>query len=94
MHVRIVRAQTRPGQADELARRWKEGIAPRLKSAPGFRAVYLAADRAADRLAGVSVWDAKPGAEMDQAVRAFGEQVQDILAGPPAIEDYEVLEHF
>jgi heme-degrading monooxygenase HmoA len=93
MHVRIVRAQTQPGQAEELARRWKEHIAPQLNGAAGFRTVHLAVDRAANRVVGVSVWDAKPDAAMDQAVREFGQTIQDILTGPPVIEDYEVLEH-
>jgi heme-degrading monooxygenase HmoA len=91
MYVRIVRGQPQPGQAEELARRWKEYVAPRLGSAPGFRHAYLAVERESNRIAGVSIWDAKPGEAVDQAMREFRQQVQDITGGPPVIEDYEVL---
>jgi heme-degrading monooxygenase HmoA len=91
MHVRIVRAQAQPGQTDEFVRRWKEHVAPRVSAAPGFRHVYLSGDRATGQVVGVGLWDAKPGEAADQAVREFGQKVQDIMAGPPAVEDYEVL---
>ena len=91
MYVRIVRAQPRPGQVDELARRWQEHLAPRLGSLPGFRHGYFTGDRAANRAAGVTVWDDRPGEAADQVVREFSERVQDIMAGPPTIEDNEVL---
>ncbi|MBA2276879.1 MAG: antibiotic biosynthesis monooxygenase [Chloroflexia bacterium] len=91
MYVRIVRGQPQPEQAEELARRWKEYAAPRLNSAPGFRHGYLSVERTTNRVAGVTVWDNKPGEAVDQTMREFGQQVQDIIAVPPVIEDYEVL---
>ena len=91
MHVRIVRGEVRPGQAEELARRWTEYVGPRLGDAPGFRRAYMTIDRATNEMVGVSVWDAKPGEAVDQAMRAFGQQAQDLIARPPAFADYEVL---
>ena len=91
MYIRIVRGQPQPGQVDEVARRWEEHLAPRLRGLPGFRHGYFTGDRAADRVAGVTVWDERPGEAADQAMREFRQQVQDITTGPPAVEDYEVL---
>ena len=91
MYIRIVHGQPKPGQVDETARRWKEFLAPQLRSIPGFRHGYFTGDREANRVAGVTIWDAKPGEAADEAMRGFRNQVQDITAGPPVIEDNEVL---
>jgi heme-degrading monooxygenase HmoA len=91
MYIRIVRGQPQPGQVDEVARRWKEHLGPRLGSIPGFRHAYFSGDREANRITTVSVWDDKPGEAVDQAMREFRQRVQDISVGPPTIEDNEVL---
>ncbi len=51
----------------------------------------MSVDRATNRIAGVTIWDTKPDEALDQVMRGFREQVQDISTGPPEIEDYEVL---
>ena len=91
MYIRIVRGQPQPGQVDEVARRWQEHLAPRLAGLPGFRHGYFTGDRAANRVVGVTVWDDKPGEAADQALREFGQRLQDITTGPPTMEDNEVL---
>ena len=91
MYLRIVRGQPQPGQAEELARRWKEYAAPRLKSVPGFRHGYLSVERATNRVAGVTIWDTQPDQAADQVMQGFRDQIQDITGGPPEVEDYEVL---
>ncbi len=91
MYIRIVRGQPRPGQADEAVRRWKEHLAPQLRSIPGFRGAYFIGDREANKVGGVSIWDDNPGEAVDQAMREFRQRLQDITVGPPTIEDYEVL---
>ena len=91
MYIRIVRGQPQPGQAEEVARVWKEHLAPRLRSIPGFRAGYFIGDREANKVAGVTIWDAKPGEAVVQAMAEFRQRVQDITTGPPSVEDYEVL---
>jgi quinol monooxygenase YgiN len=91
MYVRIVRPQLRPGQVDELAKRWEAFIAPRLREAPGFQHAYFSGNREQNTIAGVTVWDQRPPEVMQQAMQEFQAQVQDIMTGPPTIEDYEVL---
>jgi hypothetical protein len=66
-------------------------MTPRLRELPGFRQGYMSVDRTANRIAGVTLWDNDPGEASDKLVQDFRPQVQDIVAGPPQIETYEVL---
>jgi len=92
MYVRIVTGQARPGQVDEAAKRWKEFFGPRAKTAPGLRHSYFGGDRATNRLVGISIWESRPDqAMMDQTTAEFRERLGDIAAGPPTIDEYEVL---
>jgi heme-degrading monooxygenase HmoA len=92
MYIRIVHTQPQPGQADEAARRWKEQLAPRLRELPGFRQGYISVDRSANRIAGVTIWDAEPDAAANELAQNFRQQMTDIMTGPPEITTYEVLE--
>ncbi len=92
MYIRIVRNQLQPGQADELVRRWKEHLAPRLRELPHFREGYMSVDRTANRIAGVTLWDAEPGSVADELAHGFRQQVGDLMTGPPEFETYEVVE--
>ena len=91
MYIRLVRGQPQPGQLDELARRWKEHVGARFGSLPGFRHAYFVGDREVNRVVGISVWERHPGAALDEVMTQFRQQAQDLVAGPPTIEDYEVL---
>ena len=92
MYIRIVRAQTGPGQAEELATRWEGFIGARMRGMAGFRHAHFGADRAANTTVAISVWDDRPdAAALEPMVRAFREQVADLSAGAPVIEEYEVL---
>jgi len=89
--VRVVRAQTRPGQAAELARRWTAFFGPRSPRPPGFRGARLLVDAAGDRTMALTEWDGEPDAEMVEAtMREFGATVADLVTGPPMVERYEV----
>ena len=92
MYIRIVRAQTHPGQVEELARRWQGFIGPRLAGVPGFRHAHFGADRATNATVAVSVWDGRPdAAALEPMVQEFRGRVADLSAGVPVIEEYEVL---
>lgn len=91
MYVRIVQGQLQPGQVDEVARRWKEHLAPLLRDLPGFRAACLVSDPGRTRGIGISFWDDKPGETVNQAMQELRQRVLDIASGPPTIEDFEVL---
>ena len=91
MYVRIVQGQPQPGQGDDVARRWKEHLAPVLRDLPGFRAACFVTDPGRTRGIGISFWDDKPGEAVDQAMHQLRQRVADITSGPPTIEDFEVL---
>ncbi len=92
MYIRIVRAQTKPGQVEELATRWHGFIGARMASMPGFRHAHFGADRTANTTVAISMWDDRPdSAALEPMVREFREQVADISGGAPVVEEYEVL---
>lgn len=91
MHVRLVRPQTRPGQAEEYARRWKEILAPRARGLPGFRAACFVGGGGANAVAAIFLWDGEPGEAFDRAMDDFRQQGRDIATGPAAREDLVVL---
>lgn len=95
MLVRTTKARIQSGQIDEFARRWEEHVAPRVPEIPGLRSVYLCANRGANTVMTVHLWDTPP----DQAAhevhdrQRFRDHVRDILGGEPVAEEYEVLAH-
>ena len=91
MYMRIVRGQPHPRQAEAVAHRWQEYVAPRLGDLPGFRHGYLSVERETNRIAVVTIWDAIPDEAVDEAMQEFRQQLADITVEPPVIEDYEVL---
>ena len=62
MYVRIVRGKPLPGlvDLDEVAKRWEETLAPRLRSQPGFRQAYFVGNRETNSVMGIQFWDALP----------------------------------
>ena len=62
MYAAIRQGKAKPGMADELARRIKEGAIPIISDVPGFQAYYVvyAPD---DTVTAISVFDSVAGAE-------------------------------
>ena len=92
MQMRIVKGQTRPGQVEELAKRWKEYFGgDRFKGTPGFHHAHFGIDRATNTTLAVTVWDTLPDESFFQPIMSeFRERVSDLMAGPPTVERYEV----
>ena len=91
MHIRVIRGQTQPGRAEELAARWREIVLPRLQQARGLRHAYFGVDREANRTVGVSLWETPPDeAAMNRTVEEFRARAGDLIAGAPTVEMYEV----
>jgi heme-degrading monooxygenase HmoA len=92
MYLRIVRGTVQAGQLDEFARRWETNVGAQLKQTPGFRHAYSTGNRQTNALVGVTIWETLPDAETtNRIMQSFRPLVADITAGPPTIEDYEVL---
>jgi quinol monooxygenase YgiN len=96
--VRTTRAEVQTGQLDEFVRRWRELAAPRIRETPGLRAFYACANRETNALMSVAVLDDRPDeaarAAFNQTFQRFREQVRDIVAGDPVIEEWEVMAQF
>ena len=92
MLIRITRGRPRPGQEEELARRWQAFAPERLRQMPGFRHAWAAVDREGGAGVLVTVWDRRPdAAEVERLNREFRPQIEELLSGEPTVEEYEVL---
>jgi hypothetical protein len=61
---------------------------------PEFQQSYYAADRATDTTLAVGLWSEKSDeAQLRQIMQEFRAQISDLLAEPPSLEWYEVLQH-
>lgn len=93
MQIRRTKAQSQPGQIDEFARRRRASIAPHVLALPGLRRVYQCANRDANTIMTIHLWDAPPGREAEEIHdrRWFRDQVHDLLGGETVAEAYEML---
>ena len=92
MHVRIVRPQIKPGQAQEAARRWEAFMGPKAKANPNLQAGYMAVNADGTALVAVTLWDELPSADMTKQIqKEIADQMEGLMTGPPSTEDYEVL---
>jgi hypothetical protein len=82
-----------PAQADEVARRWEEGILAAAKQAPGFLQGLLLTERAAGKGIGMGLWSTKAAADAFGATAAFqttSAWLAEILLAPYEREEYAV----
>jgi Antibiotic biosynthesis monooxygenase len=94
MYAAIRQGKAKPGTAEELARRVKEGAIPIVSDVPGFRAYYVvyAPD---DTVTAISIFDDYAGAaESNRRALAWIEQnVSPLLAGPATAVAGPVIVH-
>jgi hypothetical protein len=89
MHAAVRIYQLDPDKVEEFKRRVNEGFLPIIKGAPGFRA-YYALDAGGGRIASMSVFDDRAGAEESTKMAAdyIKENMASLSPDPPT----EVLE--
>ena len=95
MHAAIRQYQGAPGSVDEeMIRRLKEGFLPIIKDASGFRD-YYALDAGDGRVATVSVFEDRAGAEESTRLAAdwVRENMASLFPEPPEVLQGEVLVH-
>ncbi len=95
MHAAIRQYQGAPGSVDEeMIRRLKEGFLPIIKDASGFRDYYVL-DAGDGRVATVSVFEDRAGAEESTRLAAdwVRENMASLFPKPPEVLQGEVVVH-
>ena len=94
MYAAIRQAKAKSGQAEELARRIKEGAIPIISDVPGFRAYYVvyAPD---DTLTAISIFDDHAGAAESnrRGLAWIEENLTPLLSGPATAVAGPVIVH-
>jgi hypothetical protein len=92
MDLRIVRGTARPGQVEAVARLWQATVGVKLAELPEFRHAYVGGDPAGTTFSVVTVWDRFPDPAISrQLLQGFESRVQDLIAGPLAVEELALL---
>ncbi len=94
MHAAIRQYRVDPGSVDEIVRGVNEGLLPIIEGASGFRA-YYALDAGGGRIASVSVFEDRAGAEESTRLAAdwIRENMASLFPEPPEVLQGEVVVH-
>jgi hypothetical protein len=94
MYAAIRQARAKPGMAEELARRIKEGAIPIISDVPGFRAYYVvyAPD---DTVVSISIFNDHAGAEESnkRGLWWIEQNLSPLLDGPASATAGPVIVH-
>jgi hypothetical protein len=92
MHAAIRQYQVDPGSVDEIRRGVNEGFLPIIKDVYGFQA-YYAMDAGGGRLATVSVFEDRAGAEESTRMAAdwIRQNMASLVPNPPEVLEGEVF---
>jgi hypothetical protein len=92
MHAAVRIYQVDPGSVDEFKRLVNETFLPIIKGAPGFQA-YYSLDTGDGRIASVSVFDDRAGAEASTKMAAdnIRENMASVAPIPPEVLEGEVF---
>ncbi len=92
MHAAIRQYQVDPGSVDEIRREVNEGLLPIIKDVYGFQA-YYAIDAGGGRMASVSVFDDRAGAEESTRMAAdwIRQNMASLIPNPPQVLEGEVF---
>ena len=94
MHTAIRQYQVDPGSVDEIIRGVNEDLLPLIKDVSGFQA-YYALDAGGGRIASVSVFEDRAGAEESSRVAAdwVRQNMASLFPNPPEVLEGEVVAH-
>ncbi len=94
MHVAMRQYQVAPGSVDEITRGVNEGLLPIIKDVSGFQA-YYAVDAGGGRIASVSVFEDRAGAEESTRLAAdyIRQNMASLFPNPPEVLQGEVVVH-
>jgi hypothetical protein len=94
MHVAMRQYQVDPGSVDEIIRGVNEGLLPIIKDVDGYQA-YYAVDAGGGRIASVSVFEDRAGAEESTRMAAdyIRQNMASLFPNPPEVLQGEVVVH-
>jgi quinol monooxygenase YgiN len=93
MFMRIVRGTPKSGKHEEFGKRWKSFFGPMIEQNSNVRHAYVGYDEDSNEIVAVTVWNERPDdSAMPPVSEMFGQKVQDLMAGPPKFEAYDVIE--
>ena len=94
MYAAIRRYQVEPGSVDEVKRGIGEDFLPTIKEVSGFQAYYVV-DAGDGRLATVSVFEDRAGAEESTRMAAdwIRQNMASLIPNPPEVLEWEVVVH-
>jgi hypothetical protein len=94
MHAAIRQYQVDPGSVDEITRGVNEGFLPTIKDVYGFQAYYVV-DAGGGRLATVSVFEDRAGAEEStrKAADWIRQNMASLIPNPPEVLEGDVVVH-
>ena len=94
MHAAIRQYQVDPGSVDEITRGVNEGLLPIIKEVYGFQAYYVV-DAGGGRMASVSVFEDRAGAEESTRMAAdwIRQNMASLVPDPPEVLEGEVVVH-
>ena len=92
MHAAIRMYQVDPGSVDEVRRGINEGFLPTIKDVYGFQA-YYAIDAGGGRIASISVFEDRAGAEESTRMAADWrrQNMASLIPNPPEVLEGEVV---
>ena len=92
MFARVISVQTAPDKIAGFVK-WSEERLPAAREAPGFKGLYLLADRQSGKVVSISLWDSDDDLRKleAQGAQMRKEASSDLGIAPTPVEVYEVV---
>ena len=93
MYVRAGTGQIQPGKMQEAIQIASDSVVPAAKAQKGFQGIYFMTDAASGKFLALSIWETEADmidSENDGFSREQFAKIGALMAGPPAMEHYEL----
>ena len=93
MYARVLTAQAKPGQIDELIRIIRDSVTPELKREVGFKGFLLLDERVTGKGISITLWETPVDLKASETSGYLQQQldkVTPLLTEPPVMGVYEV----
>ena len=93
MEARVLTYEIPPAKLADAVRAWEEKVMPALRGQAGFGGGLLLTNQDSGKTLAISMWEADADRETYEAsgeFKALLADVEQVIAGPPSIEHYDV----